>query len=68
MNLTGQMLIGGQSVSGTREALHAINPATGQPLQPGYAGGDQAHVEQAGALAWAAFDAYRETTPAQRAQ
>ncbi|WP_199053390.1 aldehyde dehydrogenase (NADP(+)) [Aquitalea sp. ASV15] len=68
MNLTGQMLIGGQSVSGTREALHAINPATGQSLQPGYAGGDQAHVEQAGALAWAAFDAYRETTPAQRAQ
>ncbi|WP_374553942.1 aldehyde dehydrogenase (NADP(+)) [Aquitalea pelogenes] len=68
MNLTGKMLIGGQSVSGTREALHAINPSSGQTLQPGYAGGDQAQVEQACALAWAAFDAYRETTPAQRAQ
>ncbi|QBJ76809.1 aldehyde dehydrogenase (NADP(+)) [Aquitalea sp. USM4] len=68
MNLTGKMLIGGQSVSGRREALHAINPSSGQTLQPGYAGGDQAQVEQACALAWAAFDAYRETTPAQRAQ
>ncbi|KJV25275.1 2,5-dioxovalerate dehydrogenase [Aquitalea magnusonii] len=68
MNLTGKMLIGGQSVSGRREALHAINPSTGQTLQPGYAGGDQAQVEQACALAWAAFDAYRETMPAQRAQ
>lgn len=68
MNLTGKMLIGGHSVSGTREVLHAINPSTGQTLQPGYAGGDQAQVEQACALAWAAFDAYRETTPAQRAQ
>ena len=68
MNLTGKMLIGGQSVSGTREALHAINPSSGQTLQPGYAGGDQAQVEQACGLAWAAFDAYRETTPAQRAQ
>lgn len=68
MNLTGKMLIGGQSVSGRREALHAINPSTGQTLQPGYAGGDQAQVEQACGLAWAAFDAYRETTPAQRAQ
>jgi NADP-dependent aldehyde dehydrogenase len=46
----------------------AINPSTGQTLQPGYAGGDQAQVEQACALAWAAFDSYRETTPAQRAQ
>jgi NADP-dependent aldehyde dehydrogenase len=68
MNLTGKMLIGGQSISGKREAQHAINPSTGQTLQPGYAGGDQAQVEQACALAWAAFDSYRETTPAQRAQ
>ncbi|WP_287877914.1 aldehyde dehydrogenase (NADP(+)) [Aquitalea sp.] len=68
MNLTGKMLIGGQSISGKREAQHAINPSTGQTLQPDYAGGDQAQVEQACALAWAAFDSYRETTPAQRAQ
>lgn len=68
MNLTGKMLIGGQSLGGKREALFAINPSTGQTLQPGYAGGDQAQVEQACALAWAAFDSYRETTPAQRAQ
>ncbi|NWK76486.1 aldehyde dehydrogenase (NADP(+)) [Aquitalea sp. LB_tupeE] len=68
MNLTGKMLIGGQTISGTREVLHAINPSSGQTLQPGYAGGDQAQVEQACARAWAAFDTYRETTPAQRAQ
>ena len=67
MTLTGKLLIGQQSISGHRDAIRAINPATNTPLEPAYAGGDEQHVEQACALAWAAFDPYRETTLADRA-
>ncbi|AUZ46239.1 aldehyde dehydrogenase (NADP(+)) [Pseudomonas orientalis] len=67
MTLTGKMLIDQQSVSGTREAIRAINPATGTPLEPAYAGGDRQQVELACALAWSAFDTYRETSLATRA-
>lgn len=68
MTLTGKMLIGQQPLCGTREAIRAINPATDTPMEPAYAGGDAEHVEQACALAWAAFDAYRETSLQARAQ
>lgn len=67
MTLTGKMLIGGAAVPGTRDALHAIDPATDQPLQPAYPGASRQQVEQACALAWAAFDPYRETSPEARA-
>ena len=68
MNLTGMMLIGGQAVAGRRERIQAIDPSTDQPLEPGYPGADREQVEQACALAWAAFDAYRETAPETRAR
>ena len=61
MTLTGHMLIGQHIVAGNREAIRGINPATNATLEPAYAGGSAEHVEQACALAWAAFDAYRET-------
>ena len=60
MTLTGDMLIGGQTIAGNRDAIHAINPATDEVLAPGYAGGGREQVEQACALAWAAFDRYRD--------
>nr|AAA25870.1 Ketoglutarate semialdehyde dehydrogenase [Pseudomonas putida] len=68
MTLTGNMLIGQQAITGRREAIRAINPATDLPLEPAYLGGDGEHVEQACALAWAAFDRYRETSLATRAE
>jgi NADP-dependent aldehyde dehydrogenase len=61
MTLTGKMLIGQQPLCGNREAIRAINPATNTPMEPAYAGGNAEHVAQACALAWAAFDTYRET-------
>jgi NADP-dependent aldehyde dehydrogenase len=61
MTLTGHMLIGQHTVAGNREAIRGINAATNAVLEPAYAGGSAEHVEQACALAWAAFDAYRET-------
>ncbi|WP_244986138.1 aldehyde dehydrogenase (NADP(+)) [Chromobacterium violaceum] len=68
MNLTGKMLIGGQGVTGRRDMIRALDPSTDQPLEPGYAGADREQVEQACALAWEAFDAYRETAPETRAR
>lgn len=67
MTLTGKMLIGQQSLSGNREAIRAINPATDAALEPTYLGGNDEHVAQACALAWAAFDRYRETSLEARA-
>lgn len=62
MTLEGKQLIGGQRVTGTGAASQAIDPATGEPLEPAYAGGTAAEVNSACELAWAAFDVYRETS------
>jgi 2,5-dioxopentanoate dehydrogenase len=67
MTLTGNLLIGQRAVTGTQATIHAINPATDTPLDPPYAGASAEQVTQACALAWAAFDAFRETTLEQRA-
>ncbi|QEM80973.1 aldehyde dehydrogenase (NADP(+)) [Halomonas binhaiensis] len=67
MSLEGKQLIGNQAVLASGRAIHGINPATGETLEPGYPGGGQAEVERACELAWQAFDAYRETGPEQRA-
>lgn len=67
MTLTGNLLIGQHAVTGSREAIHAINPATNLALEPAYAGATGEHVAQACTLAWAAFDSYRETSLEQRA-
>ena len=62
MTLTGNMLIGQQAIPGNREAIRAINPATGTVLEPAYLGGSGEHVEQACALAREAFDSFREVS------
>ncbi|WP_176507832.1 aldehyde dehydrogenase (NADP(+)) [Pseudomonas urethralis] len=67
MTLTGNLLIGQSAVPGSGDAIRAIDPATNQALEPAYAGGTGEHVAQACALAWAAFDVYRETSLEQRA-
>ena len=67
MQITGDMLIGAQAVRGTEATLQAINPATGAAIGPDFHGGGEAEVERACALAEAAFDTYRNTTPEQRA-
>jgi len=56
MTLTGKMLIGQHAITGNSAAIRAINPATDLPLEPAYPGGSGEHVEQACALAQAAFD------------
>ncbi len=67
MTLTGDLLIGASALRGSGDAFKAINPATGETLAPAYAGAEAAELERACALADAAFDVYRETSPEARA-
>src|SRR5690242_16496487 len=67
MPITGEMLIGAAAVRGTDKPIHAIEAATGKSMEPAFGGGTAADVDRACALAWAAFDTYRETTPDARA-
>ncbi|SHF85662.1 NADP-dependent aldehyde dehydrogenase [Modicisalibacter ilicicola DSM 19980] len=66
-SLQGNLLIGQRNVTGNSKTIHAINPATGETLEPAYAGGSTAEVDQACQLAWEAFDVYRETSLEERA-
>jgi alpha-ketoglutaric semialdehyde dehydrogenase len=68
MQLTGDMLIGSATVHGAGEAFRGLDPARGEALDPPYGGAGPAEVEHACALAWAAFDAYRETGLEERAR
>lgn len=68
MTITGAMLIGKNNVIGTEQEINAINPATGQTLEPAYKGGSAQDVDSAARLAQAAFASYRKTTPQQRAE
>ncbi|MGY0792142.1 aldehyde dehydrogenase (NADP(+)) [Azospirillum argentinense] len=61
MTITGEMLIGARSHRGSDGSFRAVDPATGAELEPAFGGGGAAEVERACALAWAAFDAFRET-------
>ena len=67
MSLEGKMLIGRDAVSGSSKPINAVNPATGETLEPTYPGGSAAEVERACKLAEAAFATYRETTLEERA-
>ena len=60
MTLTGELVLGGSRIA-TDDTFTAINPATGDALEPGFSQATTAHVDQACALAWSAFDAFRET-------
>ncbi|MHC1479579.1 aldehyde dehydrogenase (NADP(+)) [Frateuria aurantia] len=67
IELSGAMLLGAEAVTGTEASFQAINPATNASLEPAYATASKAQVEQACALAQAAFPIYRETSLEQRA-
>jgi 2,5-dioxopentanoate dehydrogenase len=67
MRINGDMLIGGVAVRGHDTEFYAVNPASGEKIEPAFGGGGAAEVERACALAWAAFDIYRETSLAARA-
>lgn len=59
MQLTGELLIGGDSRFGTNGEIKGVNPATGETLEPAFGGATKADVDQAAALAHEAFASYR---------
>lgn len=66
ISIEGEMLIGSRAVRGAK-AIYAHNPADGQILEPPFWAGSGEHVDLACELAREAFDAYRQTSPDQRA-
>src|SRR6266702_6314020 len=68
MVITGELLIGAKPVRGHDGQMRAINPATGEAMEPVFSGGDTKDVDKACTLASAAFDTYRATSLESRAQ
>jgi NADP-dependent aldehyde dehydrogenase len=68
MRITGDLLIGAQRISGRERTFRAVNPATGELLEPAFAFAGPDDVEQACHLAWEAFPIYRSTGLKERAQ
>ncbi|WP_454884679.1 aldehyde dehydrogenase (NADP(+)) [Sphingomonas oryzagri] len=65
--IKGSILIGSRDEAGT-SFFSAIDPATGQHMEPRFASADVSDVAKACALADEAFDAYAGTTPEERAR
>jgi alpha-ketoglutaric semialdehyde dehydrogenase len=68
MDLTGDMLIGAHRQRGEDQAFTGHDAASGAALEPRYGGATEADVDRACALAEAAFDPYRATSPEVRAR
>jgi NADP-dependent aldehyde dehydrogenase len=68
MQIQGNLIIGQQEKFGSAGTVKAINPATNTEMEPAFGLATTDDVERACALAKAAFDTYRDTTPEQRAQ
>ena len=67
MKLTGQQLIGQGSFDASGTLVWAINPTTGEKIQPGYLSGGQTEVVHACELAEAASVVFRTTSLEKRA-
>lgn len=67
MKITGNMLLGQSELMGQHGEIFAINPTTGEQMEPPFGSGNEKQVEDACALADAAFDSFRSTSAEQRA-
>jgi 2,5-dioxopentanoate dehydrogenase len=67
MQILGEMILGRSSIKGGAGEVHAVAAATGERLEPAFGGGDSKFVDQACALAEAAFDPYRGLADERRA-
>ncbi len=67
MPVLGEMLIGNRTVSGSGAEFRGFDPAKQQAIDPAFGSAGQAEVEAACAMADSAFEAFRATSPQQRA-
>ena len=64
----GEMFIGRRAVQGGADEIRAIDPESGDTLEPAYRGATRAQLDEACRLAGEAFDAYRSADPELRAR
>ena len=67
MDITGDALIGGASVTGASASFFAFDPVWRASIEPAFHTVDAQQIDAACALAKAAFDVYRATSDEQRA-
>lgn len=65
--VTGKSIIAGTAVAGTDGSVKATNPATGESMEPAFGMVSTDQLAEATTAAEAAFDAYRATSPEDRA-
>ncbi|WP_328891039.1 aldehyde dehydrogenase (NADP(+)) [Streptomyces sp. NBC_00316] len=67
MTLTGNLLIGAAGVPTATGTMKALNPATGELIEPEFAFAGPTEIDHAVRLADEAFDSYSHSGPAERA-
>ncbi len=67
MRLSGKSIIGFAQGKATDSTFHAVNPATGEALEPAFSNISISEVDQAAVLADSAFSAYAALPPHRRA-
>ena len=67
-SITGDILMGGEALAGGERSHRAIDPKTGETLEPAFAFAGEADVDRAAELAWQAFDHFRDTPLETRAR
>lgn len=68
MTVSGALLIGSTARVGAAGGFKGFDPNAGVALEPEFGGATRADMEEACALAEAAFDTFRETSPEDRAR
>lgn len=61
ITINGDLLIGASTLQGSAKSFRAVNPSTGEQIEPAFGAGTVADVERACTLAEQAFDTYRNT-------
>jgi alpha-ketoglutaric semialdehyde dehydrogenase len=60
--LSGRSLIGAREANGHGDIFYAVDPATGETLQPGFVSASAEEIEQAARIATEAYDTFRRVS------
>lgn len=66
VSLSGKSLIGSREATSAGELFYAVDPTTGQKLQPGFISATADDIERSVQLATQAFEVYRKTSGRER--
>src|SRR3990172_6993599 len=67
MELTGMNIVGSALIGGSKSVFHAINPATGSEIEPGFHEASSKEIESAVQKAEVAFREYRSKSGKEKA-